>query len=214
MNVRVHRCQGRPVTNNNTTSARLLPPCVPVHRGANTALGARPTPASRSPSPAASRHRPFVTCQHLRPGTMGLRTKPPRGQPECHPICPRRTRCRDLTALRTIGNRCPVATCADQRGLHRSRKTPPRTTAHLMPPSNTVSSAHPQSSSAERIPGSRARAPLSTEPTQPLFSRVVPQLANAPAKLRRACAATQSAPGLPRAASFSRLLGRLVRLAN
>ena len=31
-------------------------------------------------------------------------------------------------------------------------------------------------------------------------------LANAPAKLRRACAAYDSATGLPRAASFSRLL--------
>src|SRR5439155_11352903 len=30
---------------------------------------------------------------------------------------------------------------------------------------------------------------------------------NAPAKLRRACAATQSATGLPRAASLSQLLG-------
>jgi hypothetical protein len=36
------------------------------------------------------------------------------------------------------------------------------------------------------------------------------RLANAPAKLRRAYAATQSATGLPRAASFSRLLASML----
>ena len=46
-------------------------------------------------------------------------------------------------------------------------------------------------------------------PRRTLTSKSVTMLGtHAPAKLRRACAATQSATGLPRAASFSRLLDR------
>ena len=48
--------------------------------------------------------------------------------------------------------------------------------------------------------------PSATSCSFPLLPRESSNLSNAPAKLRRACAATQSATGLPRAASFSRLL--------
>ena len=48
--------------------------------------------------------------------------------------------------------------------------------------------------------------PSATSRSFPPLPSASSNLSNAPAKLRRACAATHSATGLPRAASFSRLL--------
>jgi hypothetical protein len=56
-----------------------------------------------------------------------------------------------------------------------------------------------------------AMKPSATSRSSALLASESANLSNAPAKLRRACSASHSTTGLPRAASFSRLFGAAVR---
>jgi hypothetical protein len=187
MNALVHRSHDRYITHNDTTLTVPMPPCAAAHRGAHSAPGAKPPPASRVPSPTTLRHRSFGDCRHPTPQGILSLEQSRFVEPLSATLSP--TTPKVQKPHRPTSDRQPVRAVAqqdDRNNRHRKLKTPPRTTLQPLASSTVVMTAPTQSHTAERDLFSRHRTRTSPKPT-PSFSLVnVLHLANAPAKLRRA----------------------------